>query len=75
MQQHQSTASSILQNSSKKVPPKEVRTKRKMTIQVGIKKTSELSICCSNDADLEIAITDFFHFKNIADRIVKSTHF
>ncbi len=66
VQHHQSTASLILQNSRKKLLPEEVITKCQMTNQVGIEKTSELSICCSNDADLEIAITDFFHFKNIA---------
>ncbi len=63
MQHHQSSASLILQNSRKKEPPEEVITKRQMTIQVGIKKTSELSIHRLNDADLEMAIADFFIVK------------
>ncbi len=63
VQHHQSTASLILQNSRKKVPPEEVITKSQMTIQVGIEKTSELSICHLNDADLEMAIADFFIVK------------
>ncbi len=69
---HQSSVSSFLQNSRKKVPVEDMITKHQMTIQVGIEKRSELSICCLNDGYLQIAIVDFFHCKNIADRIVES---
>ncbi len=62
VEHHQSSAYSILQASRKKIPVEDVLTKCQMTIQVGIEKTSELSICCSNDADLEMAIADFFLF-------------
>ncbi len=59
-QHHQSTISSFLQNSRKKVPVEDVITKSQMTIQVSIEKISELCICCSNDADLEMCNVDFF---------------
>ncbi len=59
VEHHQSCSSSVLQASRKKVPVDYMLTKWQMTIQVGIEKTSELSICQLNHADLE-AIADFF---------------
>ncbi len=46
-----------------------------MTINVGHEKTNELSIQRSNVSDLEMAIADFFHFKNGPNQIVEVTWF
>ncbi len=54
------SASMELQASRSKVPATDVASKCQMTIQVGMEKTTHFNIQRSNDADLEMAIADFF---------------
>ncbi len=51
------------------------RTSRQMTIQTGVEQTNQSDIRHTNNAILEMAIADFFHCKNIPDRVVESTRF
>ncbi len=43
--------------------------------QTGMEHTSQSDIPHTNNAILEMAIADFFHCKNIPDRVVESTRF
>ena len=63
----QSNAVSTLQSSKK--------TSCQMTIQTGMERTCQSDIRHTNNAILEMAIADFFHCKNIPDRVVESTQF
>ncbi len=69
----QMSASMELQASWSEVPATDVASKRQMTIQVGMEKTTHFNIQRSNDANLEMAIANFFQCKNVADCIVEST--
>ncbi len=51
----------------------DVPSKWQMTNHVNLEKTNELSIQRSNDTDLEMAIANFFHCKNIPNQIVQAT--
>ena len=46
-----------------------------MTIQTGMERTCQSDIRHTNNAILEMAIADFFHCKNIPDRVVESSRF
>ena len=50
-------------------------TKGQTTILSGFDRVVSNDIRRSNDAQLEMAIADFFHCENIADRVVESTRF
>ena len=71
----QMSASMELQASWSKVPATDVASKRQMPIQVGMEKTTHFNIQRSNDANLEMAIVDFFHCENVPNRVVESTQF
>ncbi len=45
------------------------------TIESSFDRVKSSDIRQSNDAQLEMAIADFFHCENIADRVVESTRF
>ncbi len=62
-----------LQASWKQIPATDVVPTWQMTIPLGMEKTNEFNIQRSNDANLEMAIANFFHCKNVADHIVEST--
>ena len=49
--------------------------KGKPTIPTGFDQAMSSDITRSNDAQLEMAMADFFHCENIADRVVESTRF
>ncbi len=49
--------------------------KRKTSILTGFDQVLSNDIRRSNDAQLEMAIANFFHYENIADRVVGSTRF
>ncbi len=49
--------------------------KGQTTIQTGFDLAMSSNIIRSNDAQLEMAIADFFHCENIADQVVESTRF
>ncbi len=66
----QKSASSELITSQQKESPMYVPSKCQITIHVGFEKTNKLSIQRSNNADLEMALVEFFHCKNTPDRIV-----
>ncbi len=47
--------------------------KGQTTIPTGFDQVMSSNIRRSNDAQLEMAISDFFHYENIADQVVEST--
>ncbi len=50
-------------------------TKGQTSILSGFERVVSNDIQRSNDAQLEMAIADFFHCENVADRVVESTRF